>query len=319
MNYIVFTQDIPGERDWLKKKFAHCEFFESPGSGKWPGEHPISLAHDSVWEVPPDTTDDVSNWPGQTLKSLFNLDFDTVTNRWADSDNLLIDPDQFNRSNLSNKALVLHLPRSGTVFLQTILSNYCGYKQIVDWVPGKRDLPINHHVPHLPTTSDLGVVEHNLITQHQPDIFFVYRKDWWDWVISNLVGIKIGYFHYDNVPDLSNIPLLHITKNDIEELVEAVKYSFNNLCYLASKFRNLNFYILEYSELITHQSLTDHKKINYNKKELFENYDEMMEVFDRDFKDVLCTWSARCLNHLATMECKFPKTFNTIQNVGNHV
>jgi hypothetical protein len=121
------------------------------------------------------------------------------------------------------------------------------------------------------------------------------------------------------VPDLSNIPLLHITKNDIEGQVRLAAYAFNNLCYLASRFRDLNFYVFEYSELITHQPLTDHKKINYNKKDLFENYNEMKEMFDQEYKDVLCTWSARCLNHLAKMECKFPKTFNPIQKVKAHV
>jgi hypothetical protein len=319
MNYIIFTQDIPGERNWLKKKFAGCEFLESHDSGKWPCEYPITLAQDSVWEVPPDVINDVSHWSGQTFKSLFNLDFDVVTNRWTDSDNLLVAPGQFNRNNLSDKALVLHLPRSGTVFLQTILSNFCGYERIVDWVPGGSGPRTNHEVPHLPTTSELGVVECDLITQYRPDIFFVYRKDWWEWVVSNLVGIKIGYFHYDTVPDLSNIPLLHITKNDIERLVRTVAYAFNNLCYLASRFRDLNFYVFEYSELITHQPLTDHKKINYNKKNLFENYNEMKEMFDQEYKDVLCTWSTRCLNHLAKMECKFPTTFNPIQKVKAHV
>jgi hypothetical protein len=88
---------------------------------------------------------------------------------------------------------------------------------------------------------------------------------------------------------------------------------------MASRYRDLNFYIFEYSELIKHQSLTSHKRINYDKKAFFKNYDEIEEIFNQDYKNILCTWSARCINHLSKMQCKFPKTFNTIHTIKKHV
>ena len=321
MNYIVFTQDIPGEREWLKEQFADCTFLETRDSGKWPKSYPVDLGQDCVWEVPPDMNDDTTHWPGQTVKSLFDINFKTITNRWTDSDRLLFGSYKFDRTYKSDKALVLHLPRSGTVFLQTVLTN-CGYDRITDWLPANPTV-INHSVPQLPDNSEsdleIGKIEYNFIIQQQPNIFFVYRKDWWEWIVSNIIGQKVGYFHYDTMPNLSNIPLLHITKKDIENLVDAVKYSFNNLCYMACTFRELNFYIFEYSDLIKNQSLTDHKKINYDKKSFFKNYDEMKEMFDHNYKNILNLWSERCLTHLADMQCKFPKNFNNLLQLKNHV
>jgi hypothetical protein len=324
MNYIVFTQDIPLERDWLNNKIPNCQNFETMFSGHWPSEIPTETSVDTIWEVPAEFKDNVESWPGKKIKSLFDLNHDQIDDRWCDSDDIIFD-NCFTSGPVSKKALVLHLPRSGTKFLESILTNHCHYDRIIDRGPpslmnysmGNVWAIRTHHIPHNPNVvgdngENYGKIDYDIIQDHQPDIFFVYRKNWWDWLTSMVILQHTGAFHYNTVPDLTLVPSILITEDSITKLQNMIKYAFNNLCQMRHKFKDLNFYIFEFSELIKNQTLTKHSKINYDKKSLIANYDEAKQLFDSKYLKNIELYEKRCVAHLTKMGAKMPTNFDNI-------
>jgi hypothetical protein len=332
MNYIIFTQDIYGERKWLENQLPNCQNFETIHSKKWPSDRPVDLETNSIWEVPPDFTKNVSDWSGRKIKSLFDPTKLESTNRWLDADDLLFDPEYFSHGPRSNKALVLHVARSGTVLLETILQNHCKYEQISDWgggpatsiKPGGLVETVRKHAwPYHPNYvsdngQELGIAEYAIINNQQPDVFFLYRADWWGWITSTIIGNHKGYFHYNDMPDLSSTPLIEIRREDLDQSTTLIKYVFNNLCHMRTVFRNINFYVFEYGDLIKNQSLSDHRKIPYDKKLLFTNYDQMQKTFEEEYLETLNLYRDRFINHVTKMKCQTPTNFNNIYSSNKH-
>lgn len=303
-NNIVFTQDAPGEREWIAQFFPGAVNFESEFSGKWP---PNPFGHDfnAVWEIPPDSALDVSVVPATKYKSLFQIDAKFISPRWCDADKLLIKDLDFVSTVRSDKAQVLHFARSGTVFLESILFTKCKYTKDRGWNP---DDP---HCDHWQLGGNDQLL-YATVQQHKPDIFFCYRKNWWEWFVSLQIGIQFDYYHYyDKVP-WDELNAFEITADHMDQQAIRIHAAWNAMCHFRTLHPNLNFYIFEFSDLIQNQNLTDHKKISYNKQSLIKNYNEAKELFESKYRAKFERWEQNAISHLQAMNCKILKNFDSL-------
>lgn len=306
-NNIVFTQDLPGEREWLKTRFPDCKILETEFSGKWP-DPPFTQSYDAVYEISPDSNVDVSAIDTPKYKSLYQVNTDFISPKWYQSNRLLINNLKFESSPQSNMAQVIHFPRSGTVFLESILFNRCNYARSTS--RNSTLWPKHYMVGGGPGDKDF----YNLIHEVRPDIFFCYRKNWWEWFVSYHISIKFGAFHYNDNVDWNSLDPFEITLDHINDTIREITSSWNAMCHFRTIYPNLNFYIFEFSDLIQHQHLTSHTKINYNKKRLVKNYESVRKLFESTYNPQFEQWERNALSHLQTMNCKVLKNFDSLLN-----
>jgi hypothetical protein len=302
MNKIVFTQDVPGEREWLATQFPGYENLETEFSGKWPAV-PFAQNHNTLWEIPPDSTMDVSAVVCDKHKSLYQLDLDFISPKWCDSSHLLLNNLDFTSQPRAKKAQVLHFPRSGTVFLESILFRKCGYDKDRGW---NQVDPISDHA----AMGGNDQVLYNLLTKSQPDIFLCYRSDWWAWALSILISKNFDYWHYLDVVDWDQLPPFEVSARDFDYLVAEVRARWQALCHMRTQFPHFNFYIFEFSELIKNGHLTDHKAINYDKKKLIANYTQAETLFKSEYLSKFQVWEKNSIGHLQTMRCQITTSFD---------
>jgi hypothetical protein len=302
-NNIIFTQDFPGERAWLATQFPEFNNVETEFSGLWPNNF-FKENQNTIWEVPPDSLLDVSQFTVDTYKSLYQLDTEFVSSRWCDANKLLINQLEFGGQPRAEKAQVLHFGRCGTVFLESILFNKCGYTKDYGWdssSPGP-----DHAFMGSPSDNDL----YNIVEKSQPDIFLCYRSDWWGWITSVLIGKKFDFYHYNDNVDWNNLPSFQVAIADIELLADSARANWQSLCHFRTQFPHLNFYIFEFSDLVKNNQLTEHRAITYNKKNLIQNYEKMHTLFDSTYLPKFLKWQENCLKHLQTMKCSILTNFD---------
>jgi hypothetical protein len=295
MNKIIYTQDLPGERDWLASQFLDFENLETEFSGKWPTK-PFSNDHNTIWEIPPESMLDVSTVDCIKYKSLYQIESDFISHRWCDSDQLLIRDLKFNSQPRSKQAQVLTFFRNGTMFLESILYETCGY------VKGE-----NHA---LLAAADQSKSTYDLAKKSRPDIFLCYRSDWWEWITSVLISEQFDYYHYDSDVSWEQLTSLEILPQDFEKWANIVRTNWQALCHFRTQFPDLNFYIFEFLTLIKNTHLTKHRSINYNKKNLINNYQQAKTLFETQYLSKFQLWEKNCVNHLQTMNCQIPTNFD---------
>ena len=183
-NLICFTQDVPGEREWLSGLFPSHLCLETQSSGRWSTvtDNPV------IWEVPgPDYHSGIySGLDGAKVKTIFQQDLpiETLLNDtgWLDSEDLYLH-NRLNFADADSAALInqyqmFTFARCGTVFTESILQ--------------KKYPVIEHHY----------VLENNLTRivtacqNTQTLICLLYRRDWWSWLVSNIISENNDYYHY---------------------------------------------------------------------------------------------------------------------------
>ena len=50
-NKIIFTQDVPGEREWIQSQFPGYSNLETVSSGKWSSEFPLDNDQKNLYEI----------------------------------------------------------------------------------------------------------------------------------------------------------------------------------------------------------------------------------------------------------------------------
>jgi hypothetical protein len=288
LNKIIFTQDVPGEREWINSQFPGYVNFESEFGGKWPPEGISEQNVDAIWEIPPDSTVDVSSVSFEKIKSQYQPDT-FINHAWCNTDRLLSNLNFKTNLPRSTHAQVVQFSRSGTRFLESILFGACGYQ------PTK-------HVGPSPDANETNKV-YQLIENLRPDIFINYRNDWWGFATSYMISKKYGYYHCDTEPDWSKFDPFEITRMDMDRLRSEVCSIWNFLCGVRTKFTDLNFYIIEFDNLIKHQQLTTHTKLKYNKNLLISNYFEAAQWFQDEYLESMLTYQTKALHHLTSMNC----------------
>jgi hypothetical protein len=199
---------------------------------------------------------------------------------------------------------VLTFARSGTVFLESILYNVCGYDKDRMW---KKSDPTQDHAG---LGGEDSVLIYELVKKSQPDIFLCYRNDWWSWATSTLIAKTFDYFHYNDNVLWEKLQPFEILKQDLDDLVAEARANWQGLCHFRTQFPHLNFYIIEFSELIKNTNLTSHQGMKYNKKNLITNYDQAQMLFDTTYLPKFNQWQYNCLSHLQTMKCQIITNFD---------
>jgi hypothetical protein len=301
LNKIIFTQDVPGEREWLDSQFPDYINFESEFSNKWSPGGISDQYTNAIWEIPPDSNLDVSSFKFEKIKSTFLPDT-FVNNNWCYADSMISNLIFESNVARASHAQILHFPRSGTRFLDSILYGPCCYQKTKHIGPSSIDKENDE--------------SYQLIENLRPDIFINYRNDWWGFASSLIISEVYGYYHHDNKPDWSKLAPFKITQSHLDMVRHRARSIWNFLCGVRTKFTDLNFYIIEFSELIKHQVLTSHTKLKYNKNLLIENYDEAKKWFYDDYLEIMLTYQTNGLRHLTAMNCvtitDFKKFYNQI-------
>lgn len=300
-NIIVFTQDVPGEREWLQTQFPGYKNLETEFGGKWVNPK-FNRDENTIWEMPPDSVLDVTDIPCAKYKSFYQHDTAFISPRWVDSNRVLLNNVEFPGQSRATKAQVLHFARCGTVFLESILYTVCGYSKDQGW---NQSDPKSDH-------AFLGGDDKNLyklVEKSNPDIFLCYRKDWWAWATSTLISKHFDYYHYNDAVNWEELEPFAVTVNDLDILSQEVRANWQSLCHFRTCFTHLNFYIFEFSDLIKHSDLTDHRKINYNKKALISNYNDTQALFENMYLPKFQVWEQNCLAHLKAMNCEVIQDF----------
>lgn len=297
----VLTLDTPGERDWLKTKFPNCVNFETEYSGLWPASIADSPT-DSIFEVPPESAIDLYSLPNDKVLSLYK---NQKNFKWCDSNYFISDFDDYRVGPKSKYVQVLTLMRCGTKFLESILYSKCNYNTASPF-------PLSEGNTFHAFTGDLSHDLDGLIKSTAADVFICYRQNWWAWVTSYLVGQKLGGFvHHDTNVNWNEIQLNPITEKELEEVSTLAKYAWDSVCNLRLANPHLNFYIMEFNDIIKYRSYTDHKAVDYNKKEILKNYGEAEQMFRTNHLPKLEYWRTNAFHHLKQMNCQFIDSLET--------
>lgn len=306
MNKIVFTQDVLGEREWLSSIFPRHKNFETEFSGLWPTKLPSDQGVDAIWEIPPDSRSIVVDCPGEKILSLYQLNLNFISRYWTQSDSFINRNIEFKRSSRSPYAQVVTFNRCGTMFLESILFNKAisRYTYNKEWVKvnqcpwtGKQ----SHHANILSANPKF----YDFVREDKPDIFVIYRDNWWDWFTSMIISIKYKQFwHYDSEINFDDLTPITVNDNDLNEMNSFCSSHWNAICHFRTLFPNLNFYIVNFSTLVEeNQKLTSHNKVSYSKKQLIENYDQVKEIFVQNYQDIYSLYEQRSVRHLKNMNC----------------
>lgn len=290
MNSIVFTQDLPGEREWLAKKFPGFVNLETINSQKWPTDYPLAGIDNHLYEIAvSDQFDNLKDCSMPKYKSIFSNSVDHLIKGkwWNISDHVLHDL-TFSNTLKSNNYIILNLPRSGTLFVKSLFDlKYTEYKQ----------------------HESIGLYEQlvslaSLIKEKQLTVVLVYRKNSWDWVTSNIISFRSNFYHYDSYRE-NLINNFNATVEEIDKMLEIQISTWNFWCNLKCAIPDLNCYLLEFSETIPkYQHLSNHIKIPYNKEKIILNYHELKDLFDVKYKEQFEETIVYGVRHLKQMGCK---------------
>ena len=291
---IVYTQDVPGEREWLSQQFPGFINLETVHSGLWSR---VDSSVDCLLEIP--ESDDLSvrdvilNWQdAKTYTSIYQPGNVLSSCRWTESSFVVYNGDFSCGSGSETHYNCFTFTRAGTVFLESLFVKK--YKMV-------EDHSMIGNSTHLQQFYDT-------VTNASSVVVIPYRNNWWEWITSSVISeinqpINVA-LHYDSRIDFNNLRKVKLNESIIENYYNMAISSWEFICNLRSCLPHRKFYVLEFSDMISkYQSATTHKKIPYDKKSLIEDYDRIKELFDLKFKEKFKTIELRAVNHLKQMEC----------------
>jgi hypothetical protein len=307
-NKIICTQDVPGERAWVEGLYPEYQNLQTEFSGLWPSATPVDTADQNLlWEIPPDSSLNLDNIDGEKTLSLYQFNNNFVDPRWCLTDSL-ITTQHFGHSSKSTLAQIITFTRCGTVFLEKLLYQHYDYTELS---------------PHcmVGEVSSNQKIE-NLVGAHKPDIFIVYRNNWWEWITSRVIAQHLEWFEESSVRPLwihaehedkfqwNNIEPIKITDQIFTEQIDAIFANWNAICHLRTKFRDLNFHIVEFSNLIQAKKDNLDRPIKYKKRNLISNFDDAKLIFEQSYLPNIIKYQTNALQHLTTMKCNIPNFNN---------
>ena len=307
-NKIICTQDVPGERAWVENLYPEYQNLQTEFSGLWPTAVPTDLADQNLlWEIPPDSLLNLHNIYNNKTLSLYQFNDNFVDPRWCLTDSL-ITTQCFEHSPKLTLAQIITFTRCGTVFLEKLLYQYHGYTEL------------SPHCMIGEVTSNQRI--ENLVDLHRPDIFIVYRKNWWEWITSRIIAKNLEWVEESVARPLwihaehedrfqwNDIAPVELTDKIFTEQIDAIFANWNAICHLRAKFRALNFHIVEFSNLTQSKKDNLDRPIKYEKRKLISNYDVAKETFERSYLPSILKYQTNALQHLITMKCNIPNFDN---------
>jgi len=305
-NILCFTQDLPGEREWLKTQFPEFLFLETESSGKW-AQYSADSDQNLLFELP--FTDPVNHafikqLNAKTVKTIFQnkLSINTLgDNLWALSDQLLVHdsikfdpiPDATPKS-----YMMFTVGRCGTKFIESVLNQT--YSSV-------------HH--HYTLSPDPKPVVSMCANPNDVLLCLSYRRDWWKWILSSKIALVNGYYHYNSYyhrigpVDWTKLKKSSITQQDLDLFEDRMVSIFNFWCNLRVCYPThlMNLYVFE--DIVDGaQAKTQHTKIPYNSADMILNHDEAKELF---YAEYLLRWQhieQRFLKHFKNMNINFSTT-----------
>lgn len=291
-NIICYTQDVPGEREWINSQFPGFTNLETESSGKWTNANSTG---DFIWEIPYTDLYDVTiikNLNNPLVKTIYRNDIDTVIhdNDILSVDRLLINSEikflNNTEDNIKSYSMFT-FTRCGTLFTESLLRQ-------------KYPATGPHYVM-------VGIDKINAVKSVSLDlttrVCLNYRSNWWSWLTSQAIGVANGVLHYyDNVDWDNDVCSTTISTEFIDKYETYLTNTFNFWIQLRIMLPEHQFSLFRFEDVLAvHQSNTDHKQIPYDKVKLINNYSEIKQLFDNEY---LPRWQAienRALNFLAQL------------------
>ena len=296
-NLICFTQDVPGEREWLASVFPEHRCLETKSSGLWSTvtEDPV------IWEVPCSdyNTGIDAEINGTKVKSIFqqNLPVDVLLNDsgWIDAEQLYLHNQiNFADANLGapvSRYQMFTFARCGTVFTESVLL--------------KKYPKIEHHYVLEDDLSRIVKECQNIETL----VCLLYRRDWWGWLVSNIISEHNAYHHYDSAVDFTQLNSVEIGPAQIELYEERVKSIFNFWCNLRMCLPLHQFKLFEFADVIRqNQKSTAHKKIPYEPADFVLDHDNSKLFFESTYLPRWQQIERNCLHHLSSLKVNLTST-----------
>ena len=292
-NKIIFSQDLPGENQWLNSIFPGTMNLETVHSGKWNSDIPVGGEEGKLYQIPYSDNFNCNNLD-QTLesyKSIYKLDsnISLIDTNWCYADSLLFKKNTFSSfQNLNNEYFqAFTFARCGTVFTEDLLR--------------KKFNTLSDHV----TTGNRKDIVQYLAIKKNVTIALTYRKNWWDWVTSKCIGNLKGYHHYAANIDWNSVAPITISLDDLEKLDQELIATWDYWCNVRCIFPNFDFYLLKFEDtLAAYSDISSHKKIPYDKKSLIANYAQAKDLFEYKFLQRWKVFESRCTKHLIEMGCE---------------
>lgn len=292
MSNIVFTQDVQGERDWLQSLFPECVNFETVGSGKWPDSVPATSG-DVLYEIAYSDTVEYPgflHFPANKYKSIYNSQPGFNDKHWYYADILLSEVDFDCFKDLNNPySIVCTFSRCGSELTEDLLLT--------------RFKPLAPHFVVGSNEENQANVD-KIVQAHDVTVVLVYRKSWWDWIISSSIKRRYGAYHYYDNQAIDELPPFDITEEFILESQNEVLRTWDFWCNLRVKFPEHDFYLLEFSDIVNkYAKLSSHQALRYNKERIIGNYHQAKQLFESKYLNDWITVSERCRSHLINMGC----------------
>lgn len=293
-NKIVFTQDVPGERAWLQTQFPEYSNLETASSGKWPTEFPENSNQQHLYEIAYSDHHDLDallNSKVSKIKSFYHSHPSAVFDdniHWVCADQF-VSKATYQLFADQPKFWALHIARSGTVFIETLLSQYKVKGQI-----------------HAGTGSHAHLMQLYETAKSNPDtaIVFVYRPELWETLTSTVIAQRYGA-HHGNDFDWASADPITITVEDMLQFQTVMISTLNFWCNLRCLLPTHSMLLLNGSEIIhKYRHQVNHRQVGYNKQTLVKNYTDAKNQWDSMFNQRLTKMLDNAVAHLDKMRCK---------------
>jgi len=287
-NIYIYTQDCIDERDFINICYPTHKNHQTYSSGLWDSR---SSSKNNIFEIPytdhihHDTSD-----ASEYVKSIFTnkIPINILLNdiNWNITTDLISSINFLHQHIPTSKQfMIFSMARSGTVFLETLLQKK-SYKSIGF---------------HYSNNGDSKKIIQNCINNPMTSIFFLYRKNFWEWITSMHIAKNYGSIHYNTVTDTS-FNTINITQNDLYVYYDLFNSMINFWCNLRVILNNYGSFLFTYEYLVDNfQSVSTHRKINYNKSEIISNHNNMNQWFNDNMLSLFKTSEQNMLSHLSKM------------------
>jgi len=294
-NKIVFTQDTAGERNWLNSQFCNFTNLETNSSGKWETNFPKNGNNSQLYEI--------AYSDSHNLKKLLACGLDRVKSFYSNCPELAIKDNKYwvcaneftstaTYASFEDKPKfwVMHIARSGTVFVETLLKKF-------------RTAHCHHTGIHPNNEVLLDYWQH---AHSHPEValVLVYRPQLWEVLTSTVLAIQYGYHHSDNF-NWNLVKPIELTVKHMLHFESVLIRTLNFWCNLRSLLPSHSFLLLDGSKMISNYShLVEHNKVNYNKQQLISNYIHAQNQWYDQFDSTATEMLNNAIMHLSAMNCK---------------
>jgi hypothetical protein len=164
---------------------------------------------------------------------------------------------------------IITMGRAGTMFFEEILKKY--YKEIYLHATIKKDVDISK----IPADSNFEqeILENYIC--NEGDIFFLYRKNWIEFVSSYLIAKTVGFHHQDKFNYTDTVKISLDINKELIIITKFIMLFFNTLCNFKISNPKKFICLVNYEDLVDYYKIINsHKKINYKRKkqDFFKNW-----------------------------------------------